>query len=91
MERENLATLTPEEAVKIIRASGIKMGTETLRAGVEQETLPIGITIMQGKRIFLISKKKLIEWIADFCGVKVIIGDGVFDVDGGGEISYECR
>ena len=72
------STVTPEEATRIIRDAGIQIGTETLRAGIEQGQFPFGICIMQNKRIFLISKKKLAEWIADFCGKTVEIGTQIY-------------
>ena len=65
------STLTPEEATKIIRDSGVQIGTETLRAGIEQGVFPFGICIIQNNRKFLISKKKLSEWIFDFCGKEI--------------------
>ena len=61
-------TLTPDEATRIIRERGIKIGVETVRDGIEQGVFPFGIMILQSKRIFLISRKKLDEWLLDFCG-----------------------
>ena len=69
------STVTPEEATKIIRDAGVQIGTETLRAGIEQGMFPFGICIVQNKRIFLISKKKLTEWISEFCGKVVNLND----------------
>lgn len=61
-------TLTPDEASKIMRDAGIKICTETLRDGLEQGAFPFGIFIQQGARTFFISRKKLFEWLDDFCG-----------------------
>lgn len=61
-------TLTPDEASKIMRAAGIKICTETLRDGIEQGAFPFGIYIQQCARTFFISRKKLFEWLYDFCG-----------------------
>ena len=69
MAGASCTTLTPDEAVEIIRRAGVKIGTETLRDGIEQGVFPFGILIMQNKRVFLISRKKLGEWLEDFCGV----------------------
>ena len=65
------ATITPERATQIIRDAGVQIGTETLRAGIEQGIFPFGVCIEANKRIFIISKKKLAEWLADFCGTTV--------------------
>lgn len=61
-------TITPEEAAEIIRSKGIKIGAEAVRDGIEQGVLPFGIMIRQNKRNYLISRKKLNEWLLDFCG-----------------------
>lgn len=61
-------TITPEEAAEIIRSRGIKIGAEAVRDGIEQGVLPFGIMILQGKRNYFISRKKLNEWLIDFCG-----------------------
>ncbi len=66
-------TITPEEAEAVLRGLGIRIEAETIRDGIEQGVFPFGITITRKKRIFLISKKKFIEWVDDFCGVQVAI------------------
>jgi hypothetical protein len=81
MDGYRSATITPEEAAVLMRDVGIKMDSQTLRAGIEQGRLPFGVYIEMNRRFFLVSKKKLAEWIEDFAGVKVS-----FDVDGSGEV-----
>lgn len=73
MEINSYSTLTPEAATHIIRDAGVPIGTETLRAGIEQGVFPFGICVVQNNRKFLISKKKLVEWISDFCGIDLDI------------------
>ena len=67
-EFDKSVTLTPDEASKIMRDAGIKICTETLRDGLEQGAFPFGIFIQKGARTFFISRKKLFEWLYDFCG-----------------------
>lgn len=81
MDGYRSATITPEEAAVLMRDVGIKIETQTLRAGIEQGAFPFGIFIERNRSVFIISKKKLAEWIEDFAGVKVS-----FDVDGVGEV-----
>ena len=71
----SLSTVTPDEATELIRGAGVQICTQTLRAGIEQGVFPFGVCIQQDKRIFIISKKKLIEWIAEFCGKVVDLTD----------------
>ena len=70
------ATITPEEAATLMRDAGIKIETQTLRAGLEQGAFPFGLFIERNRGVFIISKKKFAEWIEDFAGVKVIFDDG---------------
>lgn len=65
-------TVTPDEAAVIMRENGIKIGTEAVRAGIEQGAFPFGVSFMLNKRVFIISKKKLYDWLEDFCGRKVV-------------------
>lgn len=67
MEHEAL-TITPDEAVKVMRDAGIKICTETLRDGLEQERFPFGIFIQQGSRTFILSRKLFYKWLEDFFG-----------------------
>lgn len=75
------ATITPEEAAVLMKDAGIKMDSQTLRAGIEQGRLPFGVYIEMNRRFFLVSKKKFAEWIEDFAGAKVI-----FDEVGAAEV-----
>ena len=63
-------TLTPEEAVRIMRGAGISIATDTLRDMIEAKAVPFGIFILQGKRQFIISRKLFIEWLDEFFGYK---------------------
>ena len=67
----NEITVTPDEAAVIMRESGIKIGTEAVRAGIEQGAFPFGVSFMLNKRVFIISKKKLYDWLEDFCGRQI--------------------
>lgn len=69
------ATITPEKAAEVMRDVGIKIETQTLRAGLEQGAFPFGIFIERNRGVFIISKKKLSEWLEDFAGVKIIFDD----------------
>lgn len=60
------ATFTPDEASKLMRAAGIPMSTEKLRAGIEQGNYPFGVFTQQRSREFDISKKQFFEWLAAF-------------------------
>ena len=64
------ATLTPAEATTHLMAAGMSISVKTLRDGIEQGVFPFGICVLSDSRIFYISKKKLAEFIEDFCGVK---------------------
>ena len=66
------ATITPEEAADLMKDAGIKMDSQTLRAGIEQGRLPFGVYIEMNRRFFLVSKKKFAEWVEDFAGVKIV-------------------
>ena len=64
------ATLTPAEATTHLMAAGMSISVKTLRDGIEQGVFPFGICVMSDSRIFYISKKKLAEFIKEFCGVE---------------------
>ena len=66
----NRATLTPAEATTHLMAAGMSISVKTLRDGIEQGVFPFGICVMSDSRIFYISKKKLTEFIKEFCGVE---------------------
>jgi hypothetical protein len=67
------ATLTAVEAVSILNSAGMSISVKTLRDGIEQGVFPFGICVLSDSRIFYISKKKLAEFIEDFCGVSIEI------------------
>lgn len=67
------ATLTAVEAVSILNNAGMSISVKTLRDGIEQGVFPFGICVLSDSRIFYISKKKLAEFIEDFCGVSMEI------------------
>lgn len=56
-------TLTVQEAVQIFRDAGVSMSLETLKQGIIQEKLPIGIAIKLSQWVFIIYKKPLIEYL----------------------------
>ena len=73
MAEQAKVTITPEEAEKVLRGIGVHIEAATIRDGIEQGVFSFGIMIVRSKRIFLISKKKFIEWVDDFCGVQVAL------------------
>lgn len=75
MNEYRCATITPDEAVALMRDAGIKMDPQTLRAGIEQGRLPFGLYIEMNRRFFLVSKKKFSEWLEDFAGVKIVFNE----------------
>lgn len=68
-DRECCATITPDEASKIMCACGIRLDTVTVRNGIEQGVYPFGVCIARGKRNFQIYKKPFAEWIEAKTGV----------------------
>lgn len=58
-------TLTPQEAVEILRSMGMRIGVETLVDGIDQGKIPIGVCIKArgGKNKYLIYQKKFDEYI----------------------------
>ncbi len=65
---DNRSTLTPQEAAQALNMAGMSITAKTLRDGIEQGAFPFGIFVAGESRIFYISKKKLAEFITDFCG-----------------------
>ena len=68
IQNELTVTVTPDEAAAIMRSHGVKIGTEAVRAGIEQGAFPFGVSIQLAKRSFFISRSKLYAWLEDFCG-----------------------
>lgn len=62
------ATLTPAEASLQLACAGMTISVKTLCDGIEQGVFPFGICVLRDSRVFYISKKKLAEFIEDFCG-----------------------
>lgn len=61
-----IETLTINEATERLRAAGLKVGSDTLSDGIEQDAYPFGICIHgDGRRVFQIFKKLLDEWIEE--------------------------
>ena len=73
MEAISKPTITPQDAERVLRNIGVSIEAATIRDGIEQGVFPFGIVIVRSKRVFLISKKKFIEWVEDFCDVTVTI------------------
>ena len=65
------STLTSEQAAGCLRYAGIKISIQVFQEGMTQGVFPFAIFIDRGKRNFIISKKKLEEWLWDFTGVKI--------------------
>lgn len=60
------ATITPQEAVEILRDCGMKIGPEALREGLLQGAFPFGTAIrLQTVRCW-VYPKKLEEWISEY-------------------------
>ncbi len=60
------ATITPQEAVEILRGCGMKIGAEALREGLLQGVFPFGTAIrLQTVRCW-VYPKKLEEWISEY-------------------------
>ena len=69
------STLTSEQAVGCLRYAGIKVSIQIFQEGMAQGVFPFAIFIDRGKRNFIISKKKLEEWLLDFTGVSVNVDE----------------
>lgn len=80
-DRDISATITPDEASKIMCACGIRLDTVTVRDGIEQGVYPFGVCIAQGKRNFQIYKKPFAEWIFSQTGVVLNFTPVVPDAD----------
>ena len=65
------STLTSEQAVGVMHYAGVKISIPIFQDGVEQGVFPFAFVIEGGKRNFIISRKKLEEWLLEFAGVTV--------------------
>ncbi len=72
------STLTSEQAVGCLRYAGIKISVPMFRDGLAQGAFPFAVYISGKESKFLISKKKLEEWLLDFTGISVEV-DKVLD------------
>lgn len=68
-DRDCGATLTTEEAARIMRACRIPTEAVTLRDGLEQRAYPFGTCVVRGTRVFQIYKKPFAEWIEKQTGI----------------------
>ena len=62
-----IVTMTPQAACEKLRASGMKIGMDTLYSGIEQGVYPWGICIRteKGNPVYQIFGKLLDAWIAE--------------------------
>lgn len=62
-----IETITPAEATEQLRAMGISISPDTLRAGLEQEKFPFGLSVetKSGGKWYQIYKKLFEEWIEE--------------------------
>lgn len=72
---DNRSTLTPQEAAQALNTAGMSITAKTLRDGIEQGAFPFGIFVAGESRIFYISRKKLAEFIEDFCGTTMEVNN----------------
>lgn len=61
-----IETLTPTEAVEILRQYGMKISPDTLRFGLEQQLYPFGICIhCERQPVYQIFTKLFYRWIQE--------------------------
>ena len=57
-------TITPQEAVEILRENGMQIGVEVLRLGLQQGVFPFGKAVQTGKApVYWVFPKDLNAWI----------------------------
>jgi hypothetical protein len=61
--RNPMVQLTLQEAVDMIRESGISMSLDALKQGIIQKELPIGHAIRLTQWVFIIYRKQLVEYL----------------------------
>lgn len=60
----NRATISPQEAVEILRENGMQIGAEVLRLGLQQGVFPYGKAVKTEKaHAYLVFPKGLNAWI----------------------------
>lgn len=62
-----MRTYTTEEAACVLRAYGLSIGTETLKAGIRQGSFPFGNYVEMDKGVYFIYAAQFDRWIADRC------------------------
>lgn len=63
---ERAATISPQEAVEVLRASGMSIGVDTLRLGLLQGTFPFGAAVKTEKTaVYWVFPKDLHRWIKE--------------------------
>ena len=63
------AFLETRDALKILRSRGMKIGTDVFLAGMRADKFPFAIAVKaEASWRYLISRKKLDEFLADWCG-----------------------
>lgn len=62
---KEIQTITPAEATERMRALGIKISPEVIRAGLEQGVFPFGFAIRTGDGTarYIIFEKLFNEWV----------------------------
>lgn len=60
-----IETITPQEAAERLRATGMHIGVETLRQGLQQGVFPFGsyIQSVTGGPVYFVYKRLLDEWV----------------------------
>lgn len=60
-----IETMTPQEAAERLRATGMHIGVETLRQGLQQGAFPFGTYIQSatGGPVYFVYARLLEEWI----------------------------
>jgi len=62
---QSIVTITPAEAVEILRGYGMKIGRSALCAGIQQGSFPFGTFIQMENEVYFIYLAQLNRWIAD--------------------------
>lgn len=62
-----IETMTPQRACERLRETGMSVGLDTMRAGIEQGAYPFGICIRteKGNPVYQIFGKLLEDWIRE--------------------------
>ena len=70
---EVIETMTPQEAAERLRATGMHIGVETLRQGLQQGAFSFGTYIQSatGGPVYFVYKRLLDEWIKERARIDV--------------------